>query len=149
MRQHRCIAAACAVGLIAWSPGCFDPFDDVSESAYATLTEAEREQATAKGWIPDFVPRSASDIIERRWLDSNMQLVEFSFGEEDLDSMLTTFEEISGEARRSVVERIERAPWSRMQVDDNIRVYKRSDILRSQGYLAINPVQKRAQYWNE
>ncbi len=78
-----------------------------------------------------------------------MQLVEFSFGEEDLDSMLTTFEEISGEARRSVVERIERAPWSRMQVDDNIRVYKRSDILRSQGYLAINPVQKRAQYWNE
>jgi hypothetical protein len=149
MRQPRCIVAAFAIGFIAWSPGCFNPFDDVSESTYSTFAEAEREQATARGWIPDFVPHSASEIIERHWLDSNMQIVEFSFDEEDLGAMLETFEGVSGEARRSVIERIEGPPWSRMQVDDSIRVYKRSDTLRSHGYLAINPLQKRAQYWNE
>jgi len=78
-----------------------------------------------------------------------MQVVEFSFEEQDLGSMLETFEEVSGEARRSVIERIEGPPWSRMQVDDTVRIFKRGDTLRSNGYLAINPSQKRAQYWNE
>ena len=46
-------------------------------ASYATYSDAERAGAVARGWIPTFVPRSATDILEAHDLDTNHQWLRF------------------------------------------------------------------------
>jgi hypothetical protein len=46
-------------------------------STYSTYAEAEREGAISRGWIPGFVPASATDIREVHNLDTNNQWLRF------------------------------------------------------------------------
>jgi hypothetical protein len=60
--------------LLAGSSGC----SEVMATSYVTYAEAERAGAVTRGWIPPFVPRSATDIREVHDLDTNEQWLRFS-----------------------------------------------------------------------
>jgi hypothetical protein len=59
----RCVLMLLHVALTCVLVGCLD--DDVKESFYASLADAERDGAMDRGWIPDFLPASAHNIRER------------------------------------------------------------------------------------
>jgi hypothetical protein len=59
--------------LLASAGGC----SEVTGAFYATYADAERAGAVARGWVPSFTPRSATDIREVHDLDTNDQWLRF------------------------------------------------------------------------
>jgi len=74
-----------AIGFLPVLFGCA-PSDWVSDS-YATLEEAEADGLFARGWLPDLLPASATNIRTEINLDLNVSSGEFSFKSEDASVM--------------------------------------------------------------
>ena len=53
--------------------------DDVVKSHYTTYSEAKNEQLFARGWLPEILPTSATDITTANNLDLNRSEGEFLF----------------------------------------------------------------------
>ena len=51
---------------------------ETMEASYATVAEAEAAGAIAKGWVPDWLPPSATSIREAHNLDTNNFMVRFA-----------------------------------------------------------------------
>jgi hypothetical protein len=66
-------ARALLTVLLASGGGC----SEVVGASYATYADAERAGAVARGWLPSFMPRSATDIREVHDLDTNAQWLRF------------------------------------------------------------------------
>jgi hypothetical protein len=49
------------------------------ESSYTTLAAARQDGAIARGWLPPYLPQSATSLRERHNLDSNQSLLAFTF----------------------------------------------------------------------
>jgi hypothetical protein len=49
------------------------------ESSYSTFAEAERSGAVEKGWIPAWVPSSATNIREMHDIDTNESMLAFTY----------------------------------------------------------------------
>ena len=64
---------ALLLALLVGASGC----SEVMGASYATYGDAERAGAVARGWIPSFVPRSATDIREVHDLDTSEQWLRF------------------------------------------------------------------------
>ncbi|WOS39236.1 hypothetical protein [Xanthomonas rydalmerensis] len=60
--------------LIIYVSGCAHNFSKF----YATYGDAVADDAIAKGWVPDFLPQSATDIYERHSVDAGGVAVVFS-----------------------------------------------------------------------
>ena len=58
------------------------------ESTYANYADAKRAGAIERGWIPAFVPRSATDIQESHDLDTNRQHLRFGAPTADLEAIV-------------------------------------------------------------
>lgn len=54
---------------------------------YATHADAVHDGAVQRGWIPEYVPRSATEIAEVHDLDTNAQLLRFQAPPEALAAM--------------------------------------------------------------
>ena len=80
--------------------------DETQRATYATYSAAETEGAVRRGWIPEYVPRSATDITEVHDLDLNTQRLRFRAPEADLRAMVAAFVPISLAEARSL------AVWS-------------------------------------
>ncbi len=52
---------------------------DIRESQYPTMAQAREDQAIQHGWLPEFLPPSATDIRERHDLDTNAVILRFHF----------------------------------------------------------------------
>ena len=72
---------ACLIGL--FSIGCANA--DVVTASYATLDEARRDEAIARGWIPEGLPPGTHDIREAHDLDSNRRWGLFNFPHDESD----------------------------------------------------------------
>ena len=68
--------------------GCYEK----ERAEYATYAEAERQGAVRRGWIPAYVPRSATDIAEAHDLDANTQRLRFRLPPSDLPALLAQLE---------------------------------------------------------
>jgi hypothetical protein len=75
MDAHRMIRSAAALALLLPTVSC----SDVRVGVYASVDEARREGAIAKGWVPEGLPPSAADIREAHDLDTNKRWVAFTF----------------------------------------------------------------------
>ncbi|MCP5058506.1 MAG: hypothetical protein GY937_17525 [bacterium] len=77
-----CAAAACLFVLYyyAWEHTIFD-------SEFESYESAEASGAVAGGWVPEFLPRSATTIIERHDLDTNERCLTARVPEPDLHSL--------------------------------------------------------------
>ena len=73
---------------------------DTATSSYATYAEAEREGAVQRGWIPAFVPASATEIREVRDPRHDRQWLRFQLPLADARTMVAAMSQLSlGEAR--------------------------------------------------
>ena len=61
------------VAVLIVSTGC----GETATVSYPTYADAERAGAVARGWIPRFVPRTATEIREAHNLDTNQQWLRF------------------------------------------------------------------------
>jgi hypothetical protein len=74
------ICAALLVGLIFWPR-------DRSESFYPSLAGAEKDGAIARGWIPEYLPKSSSTILELHEVSPSIEWCSFEFAVRDQQSL--------------------------------------------------------------
>jgi hypothetical protein len=67
------LIAAFLVGLAA----CSETFD----TTYKSYSEAVSAGAVSRGWVPNWLPEQASDILEVHNIDSNAVMLRFSYPE--------------------------------------------------------------------
>jgi len=60
---------------------------DISESTYASYGDVASDDAFTRGWVPRFLPQSATNIQERHNLDTNEMWGRFTASRADLDSI--------------------------------------------------------------
>src|SRR5215831_1227566 len=53
------------------------------EASYADVAAAERAGAIQRGWVPDWLPRSAHDLREVHNLDTNQSMLTFRYDPSD------------------------------------------------------------------
>ena len=88
---------ACVIGGLWLLGAAIDPiFQDLDmHASYANYEEAIADGAKTRGWIPDFVPESATNLRESHNLDLNTQWLTFQYDADDLSTMLETCDSIS------------------------------------------------------
>jgi hypothetical protein len=86
-----------AITLVLSLGGC----SDVMEEHFATWADAERAGAVERGWIPAFVPKSATNIREVHNIDTNAQTLEFNFRGSDVQGMVAGLHRVSAEDQGS------------------------------------------------
>jgi hypothetical protein len=78
--------------IIATIAGC--GWFETRESFYANYSQAVSDGAIIKGWLPMFLPHSATNIAERHDIDTNEIWVQFYFSKDDLSFLLRSCEKI-------------------------------------------------------
>ena len=76
MNLLRCGLSACTLLLLG---ACAN--SDIIESSYGSMGEARDSDAVGKGWVPEWLPRSAGKIREIHNLDTGEWAVSFSYPE--------------------------------------------------------------------
>jgi hypothetical protein len=69
---------------------------DVVTSHYKTYSEAAKDQLFGRGWLPDFIPSSSTNITTSNNLDLNRSEGEFSFPPEATNSFVSRLVPYSG-----------------------------------------------------
>lgn len=64
------------------------------EEHYATWHDAEKAGAIERGWVPSFVPASATGISDSHDLDRNTQTLQFTVPLTDISMMVSRFPSI-------------------------------------------------------
>lgn len=90
------VVVIAGLGVLLGTGTLFDQFETV-EGIYATYAEAERAGAVERGWIPAFVPRSATEIEEVHDLDTNWQRLRYRAPVEDLQAMVESMRRLTRE----------------------------------------------------
>jgi hypothetical protein len=73
--MHRPGISSCAVLLMLLATGC----SEASNSKYPSMAAARTDRAVERGWVPDILPDSASDIVENHSVDIGGGSGEFRF----------------------------------------------------------------------
>jgi hypothetical protein len=71
------------LALVAFTIGC----DDTISSAYGTYGGAKRAGAFARGWLPQSMPETATNIRETHDLDTNMTWIRFELNEAERETL--------------------------------------------------------------
>lgn len=74
---------------------------DVVTSHYKTYSEAAKDQLFGRGWLPEFIPSSSTDITTSNNLDLNRSEGEFSFPPAATDSFVSRLVPYSGRGSAS------------------------------------------------
>lgn len=69
---------------------------DVVTSHYRTYSEAAKDQLFGRGWLPEFIPSSSTDITTSNNLDLNRSEGEFLFSPAATDSFISRLVPYSG-----------------------------------------------------
>jgi hypothetical protein len=122
--------------------------DQVSSSQYSSLSEAVGANAVAKGWIPDFLPKSATNIIEWHNVEIDRSRVEFSFDTKaDGKWIEPLFKPVPDSQAEHLKRELLQSRGATIRSRENLRFYELSGHQGEHGYLAVNYGQGRAQYW--
>ena len=96
------------IALLLAAAGLMSYVFETRIAEYETFAEAQAAGATEGGWLPTFLPASATDIRDVHNIDTNAQWLSFKAPSGDLRQMLQGFKALSyAEARRTVLPR----PW--------------------------------------
>lgn len=80
--------------------GCGDQMEDT----YSSYSDAQRAGAIERGWVPAFVPSSASDIADSHNLDTNRQTLKFTIPPSEIGMMVTGLPSVSAKDERAASE---------------------------------------------
>lgn len=61
---------------------------DIRSSSYSTFQEASQNGAVTSGWLPEALPRSATNIVEVHNVDSNELWAKFRYSENDIEGLI-------------------------------------------------------------
>lgn len=67
---------------------------ETQDKFYSNIDEAIKHGAIEKGWIPNILPRSSSEIYERHDLDTNTVWLRFRFDKIDKYELTSQIEEV-------------------------------------------------------
>jgi hypothetical protein len=94
--------------LLLLAAGLVMHVEETPVAEYKTFAEAQADDAIGRGWLPTFLPASATDIREIHNLDTNARWLSFHAPSGDLRRMVQSFKALSyTEARRTALPR----PW--------------------------------------
>ena len=141
----------------AFLSGCEDA--DILHSSYPTYEAAVQDGAIRRGWVPEFLPRSARQIQEVHNIDTNEIWLGFDFAEEDRSALVSACTMIPA----SVV-RLPRNPSPRFTLSWPRELHKGATLMDSeltffrceernrtdpyQSYLALEHHQAKAWFWS-
>jgi hypothetical protein len=127
-------------------------------SRYATLADAAAKGAVRRGWIPSFVPPTASDLYEEHDIDRNQVWLRFTVNPTDPSLALAAFTPLSLDAVRNLTVQppcssgwwfegfIEQQPENDGALHAD--VYQGPGLLDSQvGYIAIDRTAGHVFFW--
>ena len=122
------------------------------DASYSDYAEAVADGAVRRGWIPDFVPASATDIRESHNLDTNDAWSTFRFEPADKDKMVAVLTPIAPEdAEFSWTRR--RLWWpedltrGERHSSEKYDFYKYLDHYGEAVFIAVDRQEARAWYW--
>ena len=79
--------ALAGIGFLVALAGC-EACRETFEERYPTVKAAEQAGAIQRGWIPHWIPPSATDIAEVHNVDTNYRLLAFSYDSYATDTFL-------------------------------------------------------------
>jgi len=132
--------------------------DMIVHEYYASYNDMLEGSAVERGWVPSFVPQSATDIRETHCIERSDQWMKFRFEPSEMEEML---EMVTPVAKDSV-----RLPphgptiicswWPHTLVNNtksgelsNYEFYEYKSARSNLGYLAIESDKPRAWYWQQ
>lgn len=79
-QQHSFLRVGCSLFIIlGLVVGCEQWSKETIDNHFASLTETEAKDTMNRGWIPSWLPQTATDIFETHNIDSNAIMLRFSF----------------------------------------------------------------------
>ena len=123
--------------------------DQVSHSRYANYAEAVQADAIAKGWVPQFLPRTATNIMEWHNVETDRSRVEFSFdAKTDAEWLTVWFKPITDSRTKTLHRQVLRSRGATIESHGPFSFYELAKPIGERGYLAISHDKGRAQYWS-
>lgn len=121
------------------------------ESHYRTYTEAVAAGAIARGWIPKWLPSTASDIHEEHNIDTNATLLAFDYGTAGPEQFLATCHRDSRVPRNPGSDGWwpDDATWHKLQFYrcDERDVYQDGHVKVTRAGAAIDTSRRKAYFW--
>lgn len=139
----RSMTGALWLVLVLAATGC----TGAATTQYENYEKANRSGAIDRGWLPDFLPASATNIIESHNVEIDSMRAEFTFASSD-SKFLSLFNEASGADRDKVIDAALLGGWSSLRKSTEMRAYVRANNSEN-GYLVLDARQNRAQYWED
>lgn len=141
MRTGRCI-----VILVLSTFACREDF----ETSYRTYHDALADGAITRGWLPAWLPPTATDIVEWHDLDTNATFASFDYGSAPTTTFLSTCEPTS---RTPLPSQPRSASWPRDRSD--LQFYSCAEKTRfadgrvevREAWVAIDRKRTRAYFW--
>jgi hypothetical protein len=133
--------------LLLFAAGCKESF----ESNYPTYDAAIADGAVKRGWLPDWLPKSATDIHEWHNIDTNATIASFAYGQAEPSVFLAGCHPETQTRRNHG-----RASWwPNDQAWRGIKVYRCDErIVYGDGHAEIHPAwagvdeqRRRAYFW--
>ncbi len=141
---------AAVLGLAAICGACnWQSHDQVSLSQYTDHTNAVQSGAVAKGWVPEFLPVTATNILEWHNIETDRTRVEFSFDTTvDSDWITNLFTSITNARAKSLRRELMLSRGAAINARGTLHFYELTNNPSEQAYLAIDYQKGRAQYWS-
>jgi len=135
------VSAVTVVAIVLASVALFSPkaqrFDGYSDVLKSGLIE--------KGWIPEFLPKDAFNVIHQHDLDTGETVVEFSFKVQFVGSLGTLWRALPSQSLAEYQKEATMVAWDLKNVS-NATFYVAEGFDRH-SVLAIDDSSKRALYW--
>ncbi len=113
---------------------------DTQSASYADYRAVEANGAIGRGWIPAFLPESATDVREKHNLDTNTKLVRFDFDAGDLETLTQACP-----PTQHIVPPTLNANWWPDDLQDSVGAFFHCEGGRA--YLAVDATNMRAYFW--
>lgn len=68
---------------------------ETQDTFYRDIDAARKDSAIKKGWIPNILPESSTEIYERHNIDTNRVWIRFKFDKKDINELITRIEEVN------------------------------------------------------
>ena len=139
---------------------------ETHDSFYVNIDAARQDGAIEKGWIPDIIPESSSEIYEKHNLDTNRVWIRFKFDKKDIRGLVDKVEEVNPAAIYSIEfinpdsvnwwpKSLSKDAFNKKDINANLKIYKYERVIIYSGnrkkvipsFFVIDSNSNIAYYW--
>lgn len=133
------------LSLIVSITSCDSP---VYKNTFHNYSEVLKNRAIERGWIPNFMPISATNIIEEHNLETGFVLVEFSFSCKDSSKLKKSLNLLNQAEIAKVKTKVIGPPWSSIRPEVPLSYYRVEEGMNDKAFLVVDWKSCRAQYFS-